>query len=178
MFRPVVYYQDDPRWRDITYATDGENSTIGTAGCGPTVMAMVLSTWCDSSVTPATEAAWALSHGYKVFNQGTKYSYFEASAKRYNLTCKQLNYSSIYHLPDNNIHDQVKDAMNNGCLAIACMGKGKWATTGHFVLVYKIEDDTVYINDPASSDLLRTAVNYTDFKNDVKHYFLINPLKI
>lgn len=178
MFRPVIYYQDDPRWRDAPYAINGEESTIGTAGCGPTSMAMVLATWCDQSNTPSTEAAWALSHGYKGFHQGTKYSYFEASAKRYGLICRQLNYSSIYHDTNSSLHSQVKHAIDHGCLAIACMGKGTWASTGHFVLVYKIDTDTVFINDPASSDITRTKGNYNDFKNEVKHYFLIDPPKI
>ena len=65
MRQPVSYLQTDPRWQALDYSAAGERTTIGASGCGPTAMAMVLATWADPSVTPATECAWALAHGYK-----------------------------------------------------------------------------------------------------------------
>ena len=94
--QPVVYYQTDPRWKNVSYSAKGESTTIGASGCGPTSMAMVLATWADKTVTPKSECAWALAHGYKAPHQGTYYSYFVPAAKRYNLTCIQLNGASIY----------------------------------------------------------------------------------
>lgn len=171
--QPVVYYQTDARWKDIPYATKGEGSTIGGSGCGPTSMAMVLATWCDPKVTPQTECAWAQKNGYKAYKQGTYYSYFVPAAKRYNLTCYQINSTNIYGNANSTAHTTAKNAVDNGDLVIACMGKGLWTKSGHYVLVYGIEGNMVYINDPASTKIARTHGNYLVFKQQVKYYWVI-----
>ena len=171
--QPVVYYQTDSRWKNVSYSAKGESTTIGRAGCGPTAMSMVLATWADASVNPKTEAMWALSHGYKYPNQGTAYGYFVPAAKRYNLTCYQLNSVSIYNNANSQHHATAKNAVDNGDFVIACMGKGLWTKSGHYVLVWGIEGNMVYINDPASSSLARTRGNYLVFKQQVKYYWVI-----
>lgn len=171
--RPVVYYQTDPRWKNEPYALPGETSTIGSAGCGPTAMAMVLATWCDKSVTPLTECKWSLANGCKALHQGTYYSYIPKAGKRYGLRCYQLNASSIYGNASSIFHDEAKNAITDGHLIIACMGKGLWTSSGHYVLVWKINGNVVYINDPASSRVERTNGNYSVFKRQVKYYFVI-----
>lgn len=176
MTQPVIYYQTDPRWKNIKYAVKGESSTIGGSGCGPSSMAMVLATWADKNVTPQTECAWALSHGYKCLNSGTFYSYFVPAAKRYGLTCTQLNGASIYGNANSAYHAQAKQAIDNNHLVIACMGKGNWTRSGHYVVVWKIQGNVIYINDPASTKLARTQGNYNLFKQQVKYYWVIkNP---
>lgn len=35
-------------------------------------------------------------------------------------------------------------------LIICSMSQGLWTNSGHFVVVWKIQDDRIYINDPAS----------------------------
>lgn len=176
--RPVSYFQTDARWKNISYSARGESTTIGRAGCGPTAMAMVLATWVDKSITPKTEAAWALAHGYKYPHQGTAYPYFAAAAKRFGLTCKQITPAYIYGNANSPYHAQVKAALDNGDLVIACMGKGLWTSSGHYVLVYGISGNVVYINDPASSRAVRTQGSYALFKRQVKLYWIIkNPKK-
>lgn len=171
--QPVSYLQTDPRWKNIPYAVKGEGTTIGGSGCGPTSMAMVLATWCDPKVTPATECAWALKNGYKAYQQGTYYSYFVPAAKRYGLICTQVNSASIYGNANHKAHGIAKGAVDSGDLVIACMGKGLWTSSGHFVLVWKIEGNMIYINDPASTKMARTHGNYLVFKKEVKYYWII-----
>lgn len=173
--QPVSYLQTDPRWKNIPYAVKGESATIGGSGCGPTSMAMVLATWADPKVTPATECAWALKNGYKAKGQGTYYSYFPPAAKRYGLDCRQLNHASIYGNNGAVYHTTAREAVLNGDLVIACMGKGNWTRSGHFVLVWWIdrEKDVVYINDPASTKTARTRGSYSLFVKQVKYYFVI-----
>lgn len=171
--QPVSYLQTDPRWANISYSAKGESTTIGRAGCGPTAMAMVLATWADAKVTPKTEAAWALAHGYKAPHQGTHYGYFAAAAKRYGLVCRQITPAYIYGNANSPYHAQVKVALDKGDLVIACMGKGLWTSSGHYVLMYGIEGNMVYINDPASTKIVRTHGNYFVFKQQVKLYWII-----
>ena len=175
--QPVIYYQTDSRWRYQPYAVQGESSTIGGSGCGPTAMAMVLATWADKNVTPLTECRWAQSHGYKAKGGGTWHSYFSAAAARYGLTSRMLNGDSIYKNPYSGYHNVAKAAIDRGDLVIACMGPGTWTRGGHFVLVWKIEGNTIYINDPASSRPERTRGNYTVFKSQVKYYHVITKPK-
>ncbi len=172
MDKPTSYLQTDPRWANVGYSAKGEKTTIGKSGCGPTAMAMVLATWADKSVTPKTECAWALAHGYKAPHQGTYYGYFAPAAKRFGLTCKMLNGASIYGKPNSPYHAQAKAAVDQGDLVIACMGRGLWTSSGHFVLVWKITGNTIYINDPASTRTARTQGDYSLFKQQVKYYFV------
>lgn len=136
-------------------------------------MAMVLATWADPSVNPKTECMWALAHGYKYPHQGTAYTYFKPAAARYGLTCTQITPGYIYGNANSPYHAQAKQALDNGDFVIACMGKGTWTRSGHYVLVWGIEGNMVYINDPASTSLVRTRGNYLVFKQQVKHYWII-----
>ena len=57
----VVYYnQLDKRYADKPYGTDD----IGTYGCGPTCMAMVVSSLTNDTVDPVEMARWAYENGY------------------------------------------------------------------------------------------------------------------
>ena len=171
--QPVSYLQTDGAWSFISYSAKGESTTIGRAGCGPTAMAMVLATWADKNVTPKTECAWALEHGFKAPHQGTYYGYFVPAAKRYGLVCRQITPGYIYGNADSPYHAEAKKALDNGDLVIACMGKGQWTSSGHYVLAWKIEGNTIYINDPASKRTVRTRGDYSLFKKQVKLYWVI-----
>lgn len=173
MTQPVSYLQTDPRWGSLDYSAAGERTTIAASGCGPTAMAMVLATWADPSVTPKTECAWALAHGYKAPHSGTYYGYFVPAGARYGLTVTRLNGTSLYGNAKSPLHHQVKEAVEQGHLAIACMGKGNWTSSGHYVLVWGISGHTVFINDPASTKLTRTQGDYALFKSQVKYYWII-----
>ena len=172
--KPVSYLQTNPRWKDKDYSAKGEKTTIGASGCGPTAMAMVLATWADPKVDPVTECAWALAHGYKAPHQGTYYGYFKPAAARYGLKCAMLNGASIYGNSKSAYHAQAKKALDAGGLVIACMGKGNWTSSGHYVLVWKIDGDTIYINDPASTLPRRTRGSYALFRQQVKYYWTID----
>ena len=171
--QPVSFLQTDPRWAKEKYAAAGESSTIGGSGCGPTAMSMVLATWADPKVTPLTECRWAAAHGYKAKGDGTWHSYFTPAAARYGLTSRMLNGASIYGKATSMYHDIAKTALARGDLVIACMGPGLWTSGGHFVLVWDIVGNVVFINDPASRKPERTQGNYAVFKRQVKYYHVI-----
>lgn len=173
--RPVSYLQTDPRWAALPYAAAGERTTVGGSGCGPTAMAMILATWADPVVTPATECAWAQAHGYKARGRGTYYGYFEPAAARYGVSCRRVNGVSLYGDAGSPCHDAVKAALDRGCLVIACMGKGLWTSAGHFVLAWGVSGGTVYLNDPASSRAERTRGDWSLFRRQVKYYWIAEP---
>ena len=53
------------------------------------------------------------------------------------------------------------------------MGKGLWTSSGHYVLVWKVEGDVVFINDPASTRSSRTRGDWNLFRQQVKYYWVI-----
>lgn len=168
----VNYMQTDKRWANIDYSAPGEKTTIGKAGCGPTCAAMVIASWANKNITPKDTAAWSLSHGYKAKNQGTYYSYFKPQMAAYGIKAYQVNGSNLYGKTGAQAHEDVKRAIKAGHLVIACMGKGNWTSSGHFVLLYNIVDGYAYINDPNSTAPGRVKNTWALFKSQVKYYFI------
>lgn len=176
-FRPINYKQTDARWKNEPYRVNGEKSTVGSAGCGPTSVADLLATFVDSKITPKTECDWAVKNGYKAKNQGTYYSYITARLNSFsNFSCKRLNLSNIHNNPKSEIHNiALKDIKTEGKVLIACMGKGPWTSSGHYILVWGYNDSnkTVLINDPASSKTSREVALFSVFAQTVKFYWSV-----
>lgn len=150
LFRPIYYSQTDSRWANLDYSAPGESTTIGKAGCGPTCAAMIASEWY-ATTTPDATARWALQHGYKAKNQGTYYSFFKAYFKELGMTCTQLNGSDLRSTGStnqNNYLTRLSEELQQGNMAILCLGKSKWTSSGHFVVAYRRVFNTIYLNDP------------------------------
>lgn len=173
MVKPVDYKQYDSRWGALAYAVDGEKSTIKSAGCGPTALANVLAAIISSFIDPVTLASWARYHNYKVKASGTSYSFFVPCAKAYGVTVRRLNTSNIYGKINSPYHPQVLTELMNGNWIIACMGKGNWTNSGHYITVYGYKEGMVYINDPASTKAKRACNTWELFKSQVKYYWVV-----
>lgn len=171
--RPVSYFQTDGRWRNKPYRVEGETSTIGGSGCGPTCAAMLIETLTGKTFTPEQACQWSVEHGYKALNQGTYYSYFEPQFKEFGIHCEMLSWSKSYGNPDHPNHEKAFGLLKQGYYLIACMGKGLWTRSGHFVVVWW-QDGKVHINDPASSKTVRTKGDLQTFKSQVKYYWWID----
>ena len=67
--RDVAYYhQADSRWGHYMY---GKTHTIAVAGCGPTAMAMVVSTLTKDTVEPKEMSDWSYENGYVAEGNGS-----------------------------------------------------------------------------------------------------------
>nr|WP_315021494.1 C39 family peptidase [uncultured Aminipila sp.] len=174
--KPISYLQTDKRWAGIDYSAKGENTTIGESGCGPSCMAMVIATLKDATVTPKETCAWALKGGYKALNQGTYYSYFVPAGAEYGIPLIKVNKSNIYRTKStmaNDAHVKVVAALKVGKWVIACMGKGNWTKSGHYVLAYGIKENKVLINDPSSTKADRTFASIELWQSQVKYYWIV-----
>lgn len=168
--------QTDARWKSIPYAVKGEKATIGSAGCGITCMAMVIASLVNKNITPIDTAKWSLEHGYKAYKQGTYYSYFFPQGKAYGIKVTQLNTSNMYKSNSASAEKIRLSAINelkNGNWIIACMGKGNWTSSGHYVLCYAVDENTIYINDPASTKSNRVKGNLQTWKNEIKYLWKV-----
>lgn len=179
MLKPIDYKQGDTRWGSNTYAVDGETSTIKSAGCGPTAMADVLASIVSPYIDPLTCASWARMHGYKVYKSGTSYSYPAVQGAAYGINVRRLNTSNVYGKTSDPVHGQALAELKNGNWVIACMGKGLWTSSGHYVVAYGYDNGKVWINDPASTAVARACNSWDLFKSQVKYYWAVGvPEKI
>ena len=172
MIKPISFLQTDTKWKNKDYSAKGEKTNIGESGCGPSCMAMVINSLRDPQITPVETCAWALKKGYKAPKQGTYYSYFKPQGEAYGLNVRQMNYNNVYGKNDA-VHNEALNMVKAGHWIIACMGKGLWTRSGHFVLWYGMDGNNVLINDPNSTKSNRTKAAHSLFKSQVKYYFLV-----
>lgn len=176
MARPIKYQQADARWGSVSYSAKGESTTIGKAGCGPTCCAMVIASLKDKNVTPKETCAWSLKHGYKALKQGTYYTYFAPQLAQYGIECRRVNTVNIYGSNTETAraaHNLIESELKAGNWIIACMGKGVWTSSGHYVLAYKTEGGRIYINDPASEKAMRECNDLKLWESQVKYYWIV-----
>ena len=136
--REVVYYnQLDERWADVMYGT---SSTIGQAGCGPTSMAMVISTLTGEEHDPIELSQWSVENGHRCEGNGSYHRLIPAAAAAYGLTC------------EGNLNGEgIADALSQGKLVVAIMSKGHFTKGGHFIVLRDItQEGKIQVADSAS----------------------------
>lgn len=169
----VSYMQCDPRWGGIDYSAPGEKTDVCESGCGPTSVAMILSTFLHRNISPAVISKWSLANGFKALKQGTYYSFFAAVGREYGIPATQLNYRNLRKYPSEMVHSDVIERLSKGQLIVACMGRGNWTNNGHYIVLYDVDvtRDIAYVNDPASTLHARTRGSWKQLKKEVKYYF-------
>ena len=136
----VVYYnQKDPKWADKIY---GGNNTISVYGCGPTTLAMLVSSLTEGTLTPDQMAKWAYDNGYFCENSGSYHSIIPEGAAYWGLNVQSVTDYS----PDN-----ITSLMSTGNLVVVLMGNGHFTENGHFLILRGVTlDGKLLIADPAS----------------------------
>ena len=171
--QPVLYLQKDPRWKNLPYRAPGEESTIGSAGCGPTCAAMLIQTLTGKTFTPEDACRWSVEHGYKALRQGTYYAYFKPQFAAFGIPCDQLSWASTYGKPYHENHERALKMLQDGYYLIALMNKGNWTSSGHFIVVWWA-DSKIRINDPNSTRDIRVNGDPNDFRSQVKYYWWVD----
>ncbi len=134
----VMYYnQMDERWADIMYGT---SSTIGQGGCGPTSMAIVVSTLTGEAHDPVELAQWSVANGHRCEGNGSYHSLIPAASAAYGLSCEK------------NLDAQgIVDALSSGKLVVVIMSKGLFTNGGHFIVLRGVTSEgKILVADPAS----------------------------
>lgn len=135
----VVYYnQYDERYANKPYGTDN----IGGYGCGPTSMAIVVSSLTDDIVDPIEMAKWSYDNGYWCSKSGSYHALIPAAAKEWGLPVEGCSASEP---------QRIVDALAEGKLVVALMTKGHFTSSGHFIVLRGVEDEKILVADPAST---------------------------
>lgn len=141
--REITYYnQTAERWASEPYGSD----QIGGYGCGPTAMAMVVSTLTDTPMDPAQMAQYCVDHGYWARKHGSYRRIVSGVAEDFGLTCTPLP-------PEEADQETVSRYLANGQLIVALMGPGHFTNVGHFILLRGVTlDGSILVADPASPE--------------------------
>lgn len=128
------YNQTEEPWGSQTY---GPVDLIADTGCGPTVLAMVVSTLSEEAVTPKEMADWAYENGYCSIGSGSFHTLIGEGLSSFGFS----NHAA-------QTEEEVKEALQNHQLVIALMGEGHFTGSGHFILLCDIDEkDTVFVAD-------------------------------
>lgn len=164
--QPISFLQDDSEWGSESYSIVGSRSqTIATSGCGPTSMAMVLNYYIDDSITPLQTSIFALENNHRTRYDGTSWAYFGDMANEYDLEFLQTA-SSVEALEWMNTQEDP--------LVICAMGPGLWTREGHYIVLWDVENEKAYINDPNSTEIRKTENSYKYMASQCKQYFCFN----
>lgn len=137
----VVYYnQAEEPWASSPFGRD----RIKGYGCGPTALAMLVSTLTDQTVDPAQMAAWAYASGYWASGSGSHLSIVEGAAAAYGLDVQAWSDRSA---------DGLQEQLASGHLFVALMTRGHFTNAGHFILLRGVTlDGAVLVADPNSRE--------------------------
>jgi len=136
----VYYNQGDEAWATQPYGSD----QIGGYGCGPTAMAMVVSSMTGTRIDPAAMSQWAVEHGYWARKSGSYLSIVEGTAEAYGLFAETF----AGRTPDDLI-----DALISGKILVALMGPGHFTQRGHFILLRGVTmGGEILVADPNSDE--------------------------
>ncbi|WP_027626231.1 C39 family peptidase [Clostridium lundense] len=136
----VVYYnQADERWKDKPY---GKTGTIGRSGCGPTSLAIVVSSLTDKKVDPVQMSQWSYENGYYCEGVGSYHTLIPDGAKHFGLKVEGCTSSEP---------QKIVDALAAGKLIIAIMAEGHFTRNGHFIVLRGVTaDKKILVADPVS----------------------------
>ena len=134
----VIYFnQLDERYANQPYGTDH----IGGYGCGPTSMAIVVSSLTSETVDPVQMARWAYEHGYWCSKSGSYHTLIPSAAQAWGLSVEGCTASEP---------QRILDALADGKLVVALMTKGHFTKSGHFIVLRGVQDEKILVADPAS----------------------------
>ena len=137
----IYFNQGDSAWNQNGYC-------IAKAGCGPTSMAVVITSLTGKWVTPLDTAIWGYQHGF-YSREGSAHEMIPAMAAAYGLRCQGVGTD----------YQAIKKALKEGKPVVCLMGPGYFTRGGHFMVLVAIDNnDCVTVADVGSRT--RSAYKY------------------
>jgi hypothetical protein len=157
---PMVYYSQLKSGSDKAIEAYAGNDpygkgTIFECGCGPTSMAMIVSTLTTKKVTPAEMAKWASDNNYQTPGCGSDWFWTEAKTQ----TTYGIKVTAISG------PQKIADSLKAGHLVIMTVGHFPLPSSpdqGHISVIRKYADGNFYLADPY-------AEGWKDLKDVSRH---------
>lgn len=147
----VYFNQGDAAWNSSGYG-------IRAAGCGPTSMAVCITTLTKKWVTPVDTTSWAYQQGY-YSSAGSEHRAIPAMAEHWGLQCDGLGTN----------YQKIKESLKEGRPVVALMGPGYFTRGGHFMVLTEIDtDDNVTVADVGSRKRSQYKYSLRDVINQSK----------
>lgn len=143
---PVTYFcQADEIWADLPFGSD----TIGPYGCGPTAMAMAVSSMTGEIVNPFQMSLKAVELGCWARGHGSFHTIVDVLAADAGLRSESFEGRSSVSLIN---------TLVSGKLIVALMGPGHFTNGGHFILLRGVTlSGDILVADPNSRERSLTA---------------------
>lgn len=149
-----LFIQWDKRWAYTRYG----NEIVGTAGCGPTSLAMVaVGLTGNTDYNPRYLAKYARENGY-LDGSSTTWSFMQEGCQAFGLKAQAVP------LDKNSMIKQLKQ----GNPIICSVRPGDFTTTGHFIVITKTVDNKFCINDPNSEENSQRKWTYERLSSQIK----------
>ncbi len=150
-----LFLQYDERWGYGIYG----NKVLAINGCGPTALSMVITYLTgDTTITPYVVANYAGENGYYVPGSGSSWGLMTTGSEHFGVIGRYISLSK----------ESIYQELENGNPIICSMGPGDFTTSGHFIVLTKIEDDRIRVNDPNSKERSKKLWDYETLYPQIK----------
>lgn len=135
------YSQLDPRWSNYLY---GGRDPMAKYGCGPTVLAMLVSSLTSECITPVEAAQWAAANGCYSPGGGSRHNLIPDGCAAYGLKVESLAVRS---------EEALKMPLYYNKLIVLLMGPGHFTQKGHFIILTGVDKNgMITVADPFNED--------------------------
>ncbi len=135
----VYYNQGEEPWASLPYG----GSNIRSSGCGPTALAIVISTLTGEAVTPEMTGKFAISGGHYVKGKGTSHAFPAAAASHWGL--------SVVRMRREKMNEVVKGLKDGKMAVVICAENTISGSNGHYIVLTGVTDSGyLTIADPGS----------------------------
>lgn len=141
----TYYSQSDERWAGALY---GGRDRLAGFGCGPTVLAMLVTSFTGETFLPSDMAEWAAANNYWSPGSGTKHNFIPECAAAFGFKAEAFQ---------NYTQEGILAELASGNILVALMGPGHFTTSGHFIIIADYwSGSQVRVADPASLERTQT----------------------
>ncbi|MFQ6794340.1 MAG: C39 family peptidase [Thomasclavelia sp.] len=149
-----LYIQWDKRWAYTHYGDE----IVGTAGCGPTCLAMVsVGLTGNTMYNPRYVANYAKKHDY-LEGSMTRWALMSEGCEAFGIKASQVALNKTAMI----------NTLANGHPIICSMRPGDFTETGHFIVIIKSENGKFIINDPNSKENSQQQWSYDQLQWQIK----------
>lgn len=149
---PLPYFlQWDRKWGYVKYG----DQAIGTYGCAPTSLAMILK-GMGKDVDPVVIAKFSSDNGFLEQNL-TSWKLFESAAQKYGVSCVGIP-----------MGENLTGILDKGSYILVSVKPGVFTDVGHLIVLSGIKDGKIIVNDPNSPENSKKLWTEKEIKKEAR----------